>query len=71
MSIENTVLPEKSSIKSGPMLNTYPDSIGGTLSDVVLFLKRPELQNVFQSCYILPSVFNPYFLIAFVCRIVD
>jgi sucrose phosphorylase len=45
-------------INSGPMLNAYPDSIGGTLGDIVKFLKRPELKNVFQSFYILPSVFN-------------
>jgi sucrose phosphorylase len=43
---------------AGPMLNAYPDSIGGTLSDIVTFLERPELRDVFQSFYILPSVFN-------------
>lgn len=43
---------------AGPMLNAYPDSIGGTLSDIVTFLERPELKDVFQSFYILPSVFN-------------
>jgi sucrose phosphorylase len=48
----------KSVINSGPMLNAYPDSIGGTLGDIVKFLKRPELKNVFQSFYVLPSVFN-------------
>ncbi len=45
-------------IQSGPMLNAYPDSIGGTLSDLVLFLQKPELAHVFQAFYILPSVFN-------------
>lgn len=43
---------------NGPMLNAYPDSIGGTLSDIVAFLKKPELEDVFQSFYILPSIFN-------------
>jgi len=49
---------EKLSVNSGPMLNAYPDSIGGTLSDIVEFLKTPQLKDVFQSFYILPSLFN-------------
>lgn len=49
---------EKQVLKSGPMLNAYPDSIGGTLGDIVAFLQAPELEKVFQSFYILPSVFN-------------
>ena len=48
----------KPNINSGPMLNAYPDSIGGTLGDIVCFLRTPELRDVFQSLYILPSVFN-------------
>lgn len=43
---------------SGPMLNAYPDSLGGTLSDIIKFLQMPELKNVFQSFYILPTIFN-------------
>ena len=43
---------------NGPMLNAYPDSIGGTLGDIVSFLEKPELTDVFQSFYILPSIFN-------------
>lgn len=43
---------------AGPMLNAYPDSIGGTLADIIDFLKMPQLKQVFQSFYILPSVFN-------------
>lgn len=42
----------------GPMLNAYPDSIGEVLSDSVSFLKMAELENIFSSFYILPSVFN-------------
>jgi sucrose phosphorylase len=45
-------------LKSGPMLNAYPDSIGGTLGDIVKFLQTPELKDVFQSFYVLPSIFN-------------
>lgn len=48
----------KELINAGPMLNAYPDSIGGKLGEIVSFLQTPELQNVFQSFYILPSVFN-------------
>jgi len=51
-------IPVKAIIKSGPMLNAYPDSIGGTLGDIVKFLQTPELKDVFQSFYILPSIFN-------------
>jgi len=40
------------------MLNAYPDSIGGTLGDIIKFLQSPELKDVFQSFYILPSIFN-------------
>ena len=53
----DTKLPEKSII-SGPIFNAYPDSIGGSLGDIVKFLQSPELKNVFQSFYILPSIFN-------------
>ena len=49
---------ETSFINNGPMLNAYPDSMGGTLADIVRILKRPELAHVFQSFYILPSIFN-------------
>lgn len=41
-----------------PMLNAYPDSIGQNLGDIVEFLRRPALKDVFASFYILPSVFN-------------
>ena len=41
-----------------PMLNVYPDSIGGELSDVVALLGRGELRGVFDSLYVLPSLFN-------------
>lgn len=41
-----------------PMLNAYPDSMGGTLADIVTVLEREELQGAFSSFYILPSLFN-------------
>ena len=48
----------KKLVKSGPMLNAYPDSIGGTLGDIVDFMQKSELDDAFQAFYILPSVFN-------------
>ena len=42
----------------GTMLNAYPDSVGGRLSDIVSLLKKDEFKDVFKSFYILPSVFN-------------
>ena len=45
-------------ISSGPMLNAYPDSMGGTLKDIIELLLTSDLQNVFQAFYILPSIFN-------------
>lgn len=41
-----------------PMLNAYPDSMGGTLSDIAGLLEREELKGAFSSFYILPSLFN-------------
>lgn len=50
--------PNCSGCNDRSMLNVYPDSIGGTLADIIKFLQMPELANVFQSIYILPSLFN-------------
>ena len=48
----------KNFVDNGPMLNAYPDSMGGTLSDIVSVLSKKEFEDVFQSFYILPSIFN-------------
>ncbi|MBQ2576730.1 MAG: glycosidase, partial [Lachnospiraceae bacterium] len=48
----------KRNLSSGPMLNAYPDSIGGTLEDIVAVLKAEDVKGAFDSFYILPSVFN-------------
>lgn len=42
----------------GPMLNAYPDSMGGTLDDIAAFLQKPEMKDVFSYCYVLPSLFH-------------
>ena len=49
---------QPNSIECGAMLNAYPDSLGGTLGDIVALLARPELKGAFTSFYILPSLFN-------------
>lgn len=41
-----------------PMLNAYPDSMGGRLSDIVSLLGREEMKDVFGSFYILPSIYH-------------
>ncbi len=41
-----------------PMLNAYPDSMGGTLKDIVGFLSSDDLKGTFSSFYILPSLYH-------------
>ena len=48
----------KQELPKGVVLNAYPDSIGGKLSDIVSMLKRPELKDAFSVFYILPTFFN-------------
>ena len=45
-------------MNNGPMLNAYPDSMGGRLGDIVALLRRPELKDAFRSFYVLPSLFD-------------
>ncbi|RKM61353.1 glycosidase [Butyrivibrio sp. CB08] len=45
-------------VDNGPMLNAYPDSCGGRLSDIASVLSLAEFRDAFQSFYILPSIFN-------------
>ncbi|HMO10859.1 MAG TPA: hypothetical protein PKB06_05015, partial [Actinotalea sp.] len=45
-------------VDAGPMLNAYPDSLGGTLADLVEVVRRPEVAGAFTSAYLLPSVFH-------------
>lgn len=49
---------DKKVIQAGPMLNIYPDSIGQTLKGMKELLALPVFNSVFQSLYILPSIFN-------------
>ncbi|MGV8848820.1 MAG: sucrose phosphorylase [Propionibacteriaceae bacterium] len=43
---------------SGPMLNVYPDSVGGTVGDLVDLVTDPAAAGAFSAVYMLPSVFN-------------
>ncbi|HWQ05616.1 MAG TPA: hypothetical protein VN453_00265, partial [Feifaniaceae bacterium] len=42
----------------GPMLNLYPDSVGGELSGAAAFLAQPEVRGAFDALYVLPSLFH-------------
>ena len=46
------------STNNAPMLNAYPDSMGGTLADIIGILRKPEFEDTFRSFYILPSLFH-------------
>jgi sucrose phosphorylase len=50
--------PDRQTVPKGVMLNAYPDSIGGRLSDLVSVLQRPELEDAFSLLYVLPTFFN-------------
>lgn len=41
-----------------PMLNAYPDSLGGRLGDIAALLGQEEVKGAFSSFYVLPSVFH-------------
>jgi sucrose phosphorylase len=43
---------------TGVMLNAYPDSIGGTLSDALELLQFDDFRDVFSLFYVLPTFFN-------------
>ena len=45
-------------MRQGAMLNTYPDSLGKNMGEMIEFLSMPEMKDVFQSLYLMPSVFN-------------
>ncbi len=43
---------------TGAMLNLYPDSVGGTVADVVSLVVDPAVTGAFTAVYLLPSLFN-------------
>jgi len=58
LSISNKWDPLDERYDDSPMLNAYPDSIGGSLKAMAEFFSKPELDGVFKCLYILPSLFN-------------
>ncbi len=46
-----------SNMNNGPILNIYPDSLGGNLHGLLDFLKEGG-DDIFQSLYLLPSIYN-------------
>lgn len=44
--------------RTGTILNLYPDSLGGRLSQAVYFLSCEEVRGAFRQIYLLPSLFN-------------
>ncbi len=55
---ENADLVIYGRVDNGPMLNAYPDSMGGRLSDIIQFLNQDGCQDAFQAVYILPSLYH-------------
>ncbi len=49
---------EKKHMDNRPMLNLYPDSLGGTVESLCQILDREEFADVFSSVYILPSIYH-------------
>jgi glycosidase len=43
---------------AAPMLNVYPDSVGGDIPGLVALLRDPTVAGAFGSVYLLPSLFN-------------
>lgn len=41
-----------------PMLNVYPDSLGGKLAGTVKFLRDSRVKGAFQALYLLPSLYH-------------
>lgn len=49
---------DHTALLGGPMMNLYPDSLGGNLGDTAVFLAREEVKGAFAALYILPSLFH-------------
>lgn len=45
-------------IKTGPILNAYPDSVGGTMGALVRLMGSQKFAGSFDSLYVLPSIFH-------------
>ncbi len=49
---------ENKKISWRPVLNAYPDSLGGSLGDIVQWLKDDAVKGAFSGFYILPSLYH-------------
>ena len=56
--IEETNMTDINKIENGPMLNLYPDSLGGDLEAVADLFERDGFADAFSSIYILPSIYH-------------
>ena len=56
--IEETTMTDINKIENGPMLNLYPDSLGGDLEAVADLFERDGFADAFSSMYILPSIYH-------------
>lgn len=45
-------------MNNGAMLNAYPDSLGGNLSQMAALLETEDFRDVFRSVYLLPSLYR-------------
>jgi hypothetical protein len=61
--IEETNMTDINKIENGPMLNLYPDSLGGDLEAVADLFERDGFADAFSSMYILPSIYHSDHLI--------
>lgn len=48
----------KNQIQKGIILNAYPDSIGGSISYLTKLLVEKKFNGIFQSLYLLPTLFH-------------
>ena len=56
--IEEKNMTDINKIENGPMLNLYPDSLGGDLEAVADLFERDGFADAFSSIYILPSIYH-------------
>ena len=58
MRIEEKNMTDINKMENGPMLNLYPDSLGGDLEAVADLFERDGFADAFSSIYILPSIYH-------------
>ena len=56
--IEEKNMSDINKMENGPMLNLYPDSLGGDLEAVADLFERDGFADAFSSIYILPSIYH-------------